>query len=85
MDCIIVTVTDMNRRFLYDLELPVGITIDKLKDDMVEALNGYNPELFLRTMSTQLYSNKLGRNLTSCETLESAGICNGEYITIVEV
>lgn len=70
---------------MYDLELPTNITIDKLKDDIVEALNGYNPDLYLRTATTELFCNRLGRQLTSNETLIEAGVWNGDYITIIEV
>ncbi len=85
MENIIVTVTNVAKTYLYDLELPTEITVDKLKDDIVEALNGYNPELFLRTASIELFCNRIGRRLQAEDTLESAGVWNGDYITIVEV
>lgn len=85
MESIIVTVTNIAKAYLYDLEVPTNITIDKLKDDIVEALNGYNPDLFLRTATTELFCNRIGRQLKADETLESAGVWNGDYITIIEV
>lgn len=85
MENIIVTVTNHTRSYLYDLEVPTNITIDKLKDDIVETLNGYKPELFLRNVSTELYCNRLGRQILHEETLQSAGVWNGDYITIIEV
>lgn len=85
MEHIIVTTTNVKKAFLYDLDVPTDLTIDKLKDDMVEALNGYDPNLFLRTATTELFCNRLGRQLTAEETLESAGVWNGDYITLLEV
>lgn len=85
MENIIVTVTNISKSYLYDIEVPTNITIDKLKDDIVEALNGYNPDLFLRTATTELFCNRIGRQLKAEETLENAGVWNGDYITILEV
>ncbi len=85
MDNIIVTATNLTKSYMYDLEVPTNLTIDKLKDDMVETLNGYNPDLFLSTAVTELFCNRLGRNLLSHETLESAGVWNGDYITVLDI
>ena len=85
MENIIVTVTNISKSYLYDIEVPTNITIDKLKDDIVEALNGYNPDLFLRTATTEFFCNRIGRQLKAEETLENAGVWNGDYITILEV
>lgn len=85
MENIIVTITNISRAYLYDLEVPTSITIDKLKDDIVEALNGYNPDLYLRTATTDLYCNRIARKLNADETLERAGVWNGDYITLLEV
>ncbi len=85
MENIIVTVTNLNKAYLYDLEVPTNVSIDKLKNDIVEALNGYKPDLFLQTATTELFCNRFGRQLKSNETLESAGVWNGDYITIIEV
>jgi len=85
MENIIITVTNLTKSYFYDLEVPTNITIDKLKDDIVEALNGYNPDLFLKTATTELFCNRLGRQIQPEETLENAGVWNGDYITILEV
>ncbi len=84
MDNIIVTVTNLSKSYMYDLEVPTNLTIDKLKDDIVETLNGYNPDLYLRTPTTELFCNRIGRKLLPDETLESAGVWNGDYITVME-
>ena len=84
MENIIVTVTNISKTYLYDLELPVNVTADKLSSDIVEALNGYNPALLLPPTSARLFCNRIGRQLEAGETLESAGVWNGDYITIIE-
>ena len=47
MENIIVTVTDEAGHFSYDIEVSTKLEMNKLLNDIVEALNGYNPELFL--------------------------------------
>lgn len=85
MENIIVTVTNISKVYLYDIEVPTNISIEKLKDNIVEALNGYNPDLFLQSATTELFCNRLGRRLKAEETLENAGVWNGDYITMLEV
>ena len=85
MENMIVTVTNVSKTFLYDLELPAAVTIDKLKGDIVEALNGYRPELLLQNAGIKLFCNRMGRQLKEEETMEAAGVWNGDYITLIEV
>lgn len=85
MENIIVTVTNLTKSFLYDLELPAAVPAEKLAQDIVEALNGYDSTLCLQPERTALLCNRLGRRLASQETLESAGLWNGDYITLTEV
>lgn len=83
MKNIIVTVADKPGRFQYDMEVSVGQPGRQLAEDMMEVLNGQNPELYLDTRYHCLYLNRLGRILSEKETLAEAGIRNGDYITIV--
>lgn len=85
MKNIIVTVTNVSKSYLYDLEVPTELPVEKLKSDIVATLNGYRPDLSLREESAALYCNRIGRRLASEETCESAGIWNGDYITLIEV
>ena len=85
MENIIVTVTNNNKTFMCDLELPTDVKLQKLRIDVIEALNGLNPGLHLDSGSTLLICNRLGRRLIPEETLESAGVWNGDYLTVMEV
>ncbi len=85
MDNIIITVTDIPKSYLYDIEVPTDIRTDKLKGDIVEVLNGYNPNLSLNSSSIQLLCNRTGKQIMSDETFSEAGIWSGDYITIIEV
>ncbi len=85
MKNIILTVTDIPKSIFYDIEVPTDLTFDKLKDDIVETLNGYNPELMLKNATTEFLCNRTGKQIQVDETLEDAGIWNGDYITIIEV
>lgn len=85
MGNIIITVTNQSKSYFYDIEIPVELSIRNLKDDIVEALNGYNPNLFLKAATVSLFCNRTGHTLTDDETMETAGVWNGDYITIKEV
>lgn len=85
MDNIIITITNQSKSFFYDIEVPIGLTISSLKDDIVEAINGYNPNLFLKAATVTLLCNRTGHILTDDDTMETAGVWNGDYITIKEV
>lgn len=85
MENIIVTVTNQQKSFFYDIEVPIELAISNLKDDIVETLNGYNPNLFLKTATVSLLCNRTGHVLADNETMETAGVWNGDYITIKEV
>ena len=85
MESIIVTITNPTRSFFYDIEVPTTVTFDKLKEDIVEALNGYKPNLFLGAATSIILCNRTNHLLADEETIESAGIWNGDYLTIKEV
>ncbi len=81
MGKIIITICDRNKKFnSYDLELPTDVPIAQLKRDIVETLNSYKKSLLLSDKNVFLFSNRLGRKLLDNETLESAGVWNGDYI-----
>lgn len=83
-DSIIVTVTDKNKSFFCDIEIPVDLEVSKLKDDMVETLNEYNPELFLNSAASELICARMNKKLDPNKTLKEIGVWNGDYITITE-
>lgn len=85
MDKIIVTVTNPRKSFFYDIELPKQVAIEKLHKDIVESLNRYNSNLFIDINKTKLHCNRINRVLVNEETIETAGVWNGDYITIVGV
>lgn len=81
MDKIIITIRDQNKRFnSYDLELPTAVPIHQLKKDIIETLNSYKKSLFLSDQKVVLTSPRLRRSLADYETLDMAGIWNGDYI-----
>ena len=81
MDKIIVTIRDRNKRFTsYDLELPTTVLIRQLKKDIVETLNSYKKSLFLSDQNVVLTAPSLRRTLSDNETLDIAGVWNGDYI-----
>lgn len=83
MNSIIVTVTNEEKTFLYDIEIPKTAAADKLKKDIVEVLNDYDQSLNLHSRSAEIFCNRLGRRLRPEETAEEAGLWEGDYITIL--
>lgn len=81
MDKIIITIRDKKKRFnSYDLEVPTDVAVRQLKKDIVETLNSYKKRLKLSDANVRLSSVNLNRSLRDGETLESAGVWNGDYI-----
>lgn len=85
MDSIIVTITDKSKSFFYDVEVPTSLETAKLKDDIVETLNGYEPCLHLNSAAICLFCSRINKRLNANETLAEAGVWNGDYITVTEV
>lgn len=82
MNHLIVTVCDSFSGRRFDLEVPKDVESEKLLDDILEALRGYAPELQWRISEVTLWDRRLGRILKPGETLESAGVWNGDYLYI---
>ena len=85
MENIIVTIKYPANNFSCDIEAPTNLDISRLKEDIVETLNHYNWNLSLDSASIGLFCDRIDRLLTDEETLESAGVWNGDYLTIKEV
>ncbi len=85
MDNMIVTVTDLSGTYYYDIEVPSGVPLERLKGDIVEALNGYSPGLLPQVSSVALFCNRTGKQLQPEETMTTAGVWSGDYITVIEV
>ncbi len=83
MKSIIVTISDKNRRFLLDVEVPTDEPGRKVTEDIFEVLNHEDPELRLNAYHHCLYLNRQKRSLRERETLAQAGVWNGDYITIL--
>lgn len=79
---IILTVSDKFGRFSYDLEMPDDLPCEKLMADIIQTVTNYNNGIFFRPDRTKLFAEKLGRALLPRETLEQAGIWNGDKLTI---
>lgn len=81
---IIITVCDKRTGEPYDMEVPNDLEVDKLLDDLTQALMGANPSLNFILNAAFLSSPKLGRKLFPRRTLREEGIWNGDYLFIDE-
>lgn len=80
MKDIIVTVTDENKTFSQDVEIPVELTIQKLKIDLSDALRQHN--LFYSEEKIKLFHCRSNSFLND-GTLETEGVWNGDYIIVI--
>ncbi|MGN0165885.1 MAG: hypothetical protein ACI39R_06850 [Lachnospiraceae bacterium] len=85
MEKIIITLTDMAKSFEYDLEVPCDMNIFQLKKEIISSIESYAPGHQLGITPTLLVCNRTKQKLDSEETLSSAGVLNGDYVTIYGV
>ncbi len=65
----------------YDMEMPCHIPVKTLAEQICQTLALYTGDgTFYNLGRPQLYCRRLGRNLHPQETLEQAGVWNGDYI-----
>ena len=83
MKSIIITISDKNKRFMVDVEVPTDEPGMKVTEDVFEVLNHQDEDLRLNTYYHGLYLNRQKKVLNDRETLAQAGVWNGDYITIV--
>ena len=83
MKSIIVTISDKNKRFMLDMEVPTDEPGRKVTEDVFEVLNHKDEELHLNSYYHCLYLNRQKKALGVRETLAEAGVWNGDYITII--
>ena len=77
-----ITLTDSKHRFSYDVEVPIDLAVDKLLDDIVQSLNGFNPALYIDPFSVELFNQRMKKTILEDQTLSDAGVRNGDYILI---
>lgn len=83
MDSIIITIIDSKYKTMVDIEVPANQEMSTLKRDIVDALNGFNPQISLVDSSVELVCNRTKHRLEPDETMSSSGVWNGDYITVV--
>lgn len=82
MNRIIVTLKERQNLFSYDLELPLQVKVGQLKYQIVETIQALDPNVLSETVAYSLFCERIGRNLVDDETLEEAGVWNGDYLLI---
>ena len=68
----IVTVTDKDKKNSIDVEFPAEIRVEKLKQDLAEALQAYLPEMVLPEKIT-LFDDRLNQKLEDGSTAQGSG------------
>lgn len=79
---IIITLTNRINAFSYDLEAPTDLECHKLIDDIVQTIISYNPDLSYNPNKSKLFLPKLNSYISPYQTLEDAGVYNGDYLII---
>ena len=80
----LITITTNISPKSYDIEVPNDIQVMKFTLDIVECLNSMNGRHFVAE-SFAVVSNRMDKILMPDETLEEAGVWNGDYITLMYV
>ena len=70
----------LNKRKSYDMEIPTDVPFSVVVAQIAETINSYNPSYNLSSLGMCLESKRLGRVLNYDETVESAGIWNGDFL-----
>ena len=83
MKNIIVTVTDRQKRFMFDMEVPTDMVGKQLAVNVMEVLNECDLDLRFDAEYHCFYLNRQGCVLSDKDTLASAGVWNGDYITVI--
>mgnify|MGYP007105518369 CR=1 FL=1 len=81
----IVTVTDREHSYAYDLEFPLEIRGDKLVAFLFEALHELNPFLEYDTKVHGLYLQRAKHFINSHQTFAQAGGRNGDIVLVVDM
>ncbi|MCI5700935.1 MAG: EsaB/YukD family protein [Lachnospiraceae bacterium] len=85
MNAIIVTVTDDRGSFYQDMEVPTDVPAAQVREEIISSLNAYRPDLRLSSYRTALGNNRYNRFFRDDETLEEAGVWNGDYLILFSV
>lgn len=85
MKKIIVTLTNQSRHFTYDIELPINMKMEQLSAQIREVISAFAPNVMAGLEQYTLYCERIGRNLVDDETLEEAGVWNGDYLMILPI
>ena len=73
------------KNIAYDMELPVNVPALILVNQIVETLNEYRRALRISGKNKVLWAKRLDRNINPDETLENAGIWDGDYLELNEI
>lgn len=85
MSGIIITVTDENEQFEYDLEVPIDVKASLLMGDVLEVLRCCDPRINYTVGRTFFISPRMQVYVKPDESFEEAGIWNGDKLVIKEV
>ena len=80
---VIITVNECNSDITYDIEVPTDIVCSKVLEDIIKTISSYNGSRFDSIINRSLFSLRLQRYLRPEESFGTAGIWNGDIITIM--
>ena len=83
MKKIIVTLTNENNSFFFDMELPTQYPVAKMCSTIVDLLNQNQSKIVFKVAGLLLVANRQKKIIPPNNTLEEAGIWNGDYITVI--
>lgn len=82
MERITVTVTDLEKSFKYDFEIPLNTEFGQIKGKILSALFMMDPAMDFGN-SPDFVDTRNGARLLDQKTAGEAGVWNGDYIIVV--
>lgn len=82
MDSIVVTITDMNRTFMYDLQIPTKVNAKIVMAKIINAIFMINPGSGIRS-TRRVIDERNGREINLNVTIEENCIWNGDYLVFI--
>lgn len=82
MENVIVTIKSRDGGRYYDMQLPANMPAKALSGKILSLLRNYDPEFVRQVHGHSVNVLSIGRHLDDDETLEEAGIWDGDIITL---
>lgn len=82
MNQLMVTLCDRRTGKQFDIEVPAGLDVGRLLDDIAQALQGVDPSVYWNLPDMWIRSVRMQTYLQRDSTLYEQGVWNGDYLEV---